>query len=84
MLRFHLHPLVAVHEGGSDGEVVLIPSGGGRWSFLSAGAPIAVEDSVHFANPDGPRRSLQIVITVQPSEVAEGDKGVAWHLEPMP
>ena len=32
------------------------------WVFISADAPISIEESIIFATPDGGRRSLQMVI----------------------
>jgi uncharacterized heparinase superfamily protein len=42
---------------------------------------VAIEDSVHFANPEGPRHAFQIVL-VLPQSGPDAIKTVSWSLEP--
>ncbi|MFO1150334.1 MAG: heparinase II/III family protein [Alsobacter sp.] len=61
-LRFHLHPGVRAKLE-PDGRSVLLTLGFGRvWRFDAGGLPVALEESIFFATPDGARRSEQIVV----------------------
>jgi len=61
-LRFHLHPALDVSPDPSIHQVTLRAPDNRRWVFISADAPISIEESIIFATPDGGRRSLQMVI----------------------
>jgi len=74
--RFHLHPSVAatsIWEG--QGVVLDLPSGE-RFTFDAGGRAVALEDSIFFAAPNGPRGSRQMVIEGR----IEGDVTIAWTL----
>jgi len=61
-LRFHLHPSVTAMRAGDDTAVVLDLADGQRWMFDAGGLPVALEESVFFASPDGARACQQIVV----------------------
>ena len=61
-IRFHLHHTlrVAAMPGGTAVRIVL--PGGDTWLFDAHGMPVAIEESIFFANAEGPRRIDQLVI----------------------
>lgn len=61
-LRFHLHPQVSVE---TLGETVRLSLRGQVWRF-AADQAVSVEDSILFADHSGSRRTLQLVVTVDP------------------
>jgi uncharacterized heparinase superfamily protein len=79
-LRFHLHPGVSVAQAGEDTVSLSLP-GGSTWNFRTENQPLSLEESVHFANPEGPRRCAQIVIDL-PRASGEAVPTVLWSLEP--
>lgn len=71
-----MHPSVAatsIWEG--QGVVLDLPSGE-RFTFDAGGRAVALEDSIFFAAPNGPRGSRQMVIEGR----IEGDVTIAWTL----
>jgi len=77
--RFHVHPAVQLIPTENLRAVLLrLPSGEG-WRF-SADQPIGVEESVALAQPEGPRRTLQLTVSIV-SSVAIPQLG--WTLERM-
>lgn len=71
-LRFHLHPdIAAMHD--DKGRLVLVLPDGNRWAFSADGPVATVEETIFFADPSGPRKSLQIVIDIA------ADDQVAWR-----
>jgi uncharacterized heparinase superfamily protein len=61
-VRFHLHPLVKANRH-SDGQgVMLVLPSKEVWTFDAYDERVELEESVYLAGPDGPRRSVQIVI----------------------
>lgn len=62
-LRFHLHPGVRARIEGEGRSVLLTLSSGRVWRFDAGGLPVALEESIFFATPDGARRSEQIVVS---------------------
>ncbi|MDQ6437115.1 heparinase II/III family protein [Mesorhizobium sp. LHD-90] len=74
-VRFHLHPDVELFRD-SQGRLVLAPPFADRWFFSSSMQP-HVEESIFFAALGGPRRSRQIVLSFQASDVPE----VQWQFE---
>lgn len=76
-VHFHLHPDIACRRVLSAADTVEIEPGGGTvWRFTCAGARLSVEESVHYADSAGPRRSLQIVLR----GTAAGETRVTWKL----
>lgn len=77
--RFHVHPAVQLIPTENLRAVLLrLPSGEG-WRF-SADQPIGVEESVALAQAEGPRRTLQLTVSIV-SSVAIPQLG--WTLERM-
>jgi uncharacterized heparinase superfamily protein len=64
--RFHLHPVVQPIPTESARSVLLRLPNGEAWQF-SASVPVAIEESVALAMPEGPRRSLQLALAVTSS-----------------
>lgn len=64
--RFHLHPAIQPIPTESARSILLRLPNGEAWQF-SASVPVAIEESVALAMPEGPRRSLQLAITVTSS-----------------
>jgi uncharacterized heparinase superfamily protein len=60
-LRFHIHPAVRLKRVRAGHAVLCVLPNGRRWLF-ETGSVAAIEDSIFFAAPDGPRASKQIVI----------------------
>jgi uncharacterized heparinase superfamily protein len=61
-VRFHLHPLVkASRHSDGHGVMVVLPNKE-VWTFDAYEERVELEESVYLAGPDGPRRSVQIVI----------------------
>jgi uncharacterized heparinase superfamily protein len=74
-LRFHLHPDVAARLD-DGGHAVLIRTAGGRsLGFAAAGLPLALEESIHLADPMGPRHTSQIVVRVRSGQASR----LAWR-----
>jgi uncharacterized heparinase superfamily protein len=81
-LRFHLHPQVTPRPGSSASEILLTLPAGQRWRFWAPEREPQIEESVHFANPEGPRRTAQIVLVLPAG--TDAPEGIAWSLEPLP
>lgn len=62
-LRFHLHPNIQASLVQDGEEVLLRARSGTGWRFRAEGATLALEDSIHMAAGEQPRRSVQIVIS---------------------
>lgn len=73
-IRFHLHHALRA-AATADGTAVRIafPSGE-SWLFEAHGMPVTIEESIFFANAEGPRRIDQIVIHGHVPDVS----GVTW------
>jgi uncharacterized heparinase superfamily protein len=76
ILRFHLHPAIHATRR-QDGSSALLTCGGESWAFVSDDAPLDIEESLFLAGPDGPRRSLQLVIRF----MAADRLVLGWRLE---
>ncbi|MHC5305989.1 heparinase II/III family protein [Bartonella sp. LJL80] len=64
-VRFHLHPHVEVSHDGNSLRLEVM--GGDAWSFMSPDADIQLEDSIDFADLNGPKRTRQIVLNFRPA-----------------
>ena len=73
-VRFHLHPGVTTQRV-SDGGVLLTLPDGVRFMFEAGDAPVAIEESVFFASPHGPRPTEQIVIHAR----TDATLTIAWR-----
>jgi uncharacterized heparinase superfamily protein len=61
-LRFHLHPAVKASRLSDGHGVMLILPSRQAWTFSAEDDEVHVEEGVYLAGPDGPRRTMQIVI----------------------
>jgi uncharacterized heparinase superfamily protein len=61
-VRFHLHPSVKATRLTDGRGVMLMTATKEVWMFSAHDARIDVEDSVYLAGPEGPRRTVQMVI----------------------
>jgi uncharacterized heparinase superfamily protein len=75
LVRFHLHPAVQA-TARQDGASALLTCGGESWVFRSDDHELAIEESLFLAGPDGPRRSLQLVIRF----TAGDTQALGWQL----
>ncbi|MBC8129838.1 MAG: heparinase II/III family protein, partial [Rhizobiaceae bacterium] len=66
-IRFHLHPGVVATR---TAEGVSLSARGTSFAFF-ADAPVDLEDSIFFADNAGARRTLQIVVSFDPTERSE-------------
>ena len=61
-VRFHLHPVVKANRlADGHGAMLLLPNKE-VWTFNAYEDRVEIEESVYLAGPDGPRRTVQIVI----------------------
>jgi len=61
-IRFHLHPAIKANRLADGRGVIMLLPDGELWSFSTYGEPVEIEESVFLAGPDGPRRTVQIVV----------------------
>jgi len=61
-VRFHLHPSVKATRLTDGHGVMLMTATKEVWTFSSPEAGVDLEDGVYLAGPDGPRRTVQMVI----------------------
>jgi uncharacterized heparinase superfamily protein len=61
-VRFHLHPQVKASRHSDGHGVMLVLPSKEVWTFDAYEERVELEESVYLAGPDGPRRSVQIVI----------------------
>lgn len=74
-VRFHLHPgLRAVSA--RRGAAALIVGPDARWIFEAGGLQVTIEDSIFFAQAEGPRRTEQLVIHGEAPDLL----AVTWSL----
>lgn len=73
VVRFHLHPSVSVETAGDNARLCLRDQ---TWLFC-ASAPFDIQDSVYFADAQGARRTLQIVVSFDPND----PDGIGWRFE---
>lgn len=70
-VRFHLHPSVSVTQLEDAGSLHLRTRDGSQWVFTCRDCEPSLEESIFFAGPEGPRRTAQIVLRAQTSELAQ-------------
>src|SRR5262249_3123595 len=68
-VRFHLHPLIKANRLSDGHGVMLVLPNKEMWTFDAYEERVELEESVYLAGPDGPRRSVQIVIYVPARDV---------------
>ena len=61
-VRFHLHPSVKANRLSDGHGAMLAMPNKEVWTFSAYGDRVDVEESVYLAGPDGPRRTVQLVI----------------------
>ena len=61
-VRFHLHPSIKANRlTDAHGAMLMLPNKE-VWTFNAYEDAVELEESVYLAGPDGPRRTMQIVI----------------------
>mgnify|MGYP002083443568 FL=1 len=76
-VHFHAHPDVAVAVADDRMSATLKLRNGERWRFSAVGAPLSLEESIHFADITGPRQALQLVLRAS----CYGETAITWRLE---
>ena len=61
-IRFHLHPAIKASRLADGRGVILLLHHRELWTFATLADTVEIEESVFLAGPDGPRRTVQIVI----------------------
>ena len=61
-VRFHLHPSVKANRMSDGHSAMLLLPNKEVWKFNAYEDRVDLEESVYLAGPDGPRRTVQIVI----------------------
>ena len=61
-VRFHLHPAVRATRLADGHSAMLLMPNKEVWNFNAYEDRVDVEESVYLAGPDGPRRTMQLVI----------------------
>ncbi|HVX92178.1 MAG TPA: heparinase II/III family protein [Xanthobacteraceae bacterium] len=61
-VRFHLHPAIRANRLTDGHSVMLMLPNKDVWTFNAHEDEVEIEESVYLAGPDGPRRTVQIVI----------------------
>jgi uncharacterized heparinase superfamily protein len=83
-VRFHLHPAIKANRLSDGRGVILLLPDREVWTFTSyAEQGARIEESVFLSGPDGPRRTVQIVIYGH----ARSEASVRWsfrHTPPAP
>ena len=75
-VRFHLHPGVRAVSARRGAAVFVVGPDDARWLFEAGGLPVAIEESIFFAQADGPRRTVQLVVHGQAPDTLR----VVWSL----
>jgi uncharacterized heparinase superfamily protein len=80
VMRFHLHPAVrATRLTDGHGAMLVLP-GRELWNFHAYDDQVEIEESAFLGGPDGPRRTLQIVIRGQARQTPR----LRWYFEHVP
>lgn len=79
-VRFHLHPSVRANRLSDGHSVMLALPNKEVWTFFAPVEQVEIEESVHLAGRDGPRRTSQIVIHGRASNVSR----VQWSFIQSP
>jgi uncharacterized heparinase superfamily protein len=82
-VRFHLHPAVKANRLSERRGVILLLPDRELWTFNAFDRVVEIEESVFLSGPDGPRRTVQIVIYGHAHETPK----VRWsfrHATPEP
>jgi uncharacterized heparinase superfamily protein len=76
--RFHLHPTVKANRLADGRSVMLQMPNKEVWIFNAYEDRVDIEESVYLAGPDGPRRTVQLVIYGRARKVMR----VQWTFAP--
>jgi uncharacterized heparinase superfamily protein len=79
-VRFHLHPSVKANRLSDGHSAMLLMPNKEVWTFHAYEDRVDLEESVYLAGPDGPRRTVQIVIYGRARKVMR----VQWTLSLSP
>jgi uncharacterized heparinase superfamily protein len=74
-VRFHLHPDVRASLVNAGRAVLLAAPSGLQLVFEAGEQPLALEESIHLADPMGPRRTTQIVVRARTGDATS----MAWR-----
>jgi uncharacterized heparinase superfamily protein len=77
-VRFHLHPSVKANRLADGHSAMLQMPNKEVWTFNAYEEKVDLEESVYLAGPDGPRRTVQLVIYGRASKVMR----VQWSFAP--
>lgn len=79
-VRFHLHPAIKANRLSDGRGVILLMPDKEVWTFATLADVVQLEESVYLAGPDGPRRTVQIVIYGH----ARSEPAVRWSFRHTP
>jgi uncharacterized heparinase superfamily protein len=77
-VRFHLHPAVKANRLADGHSAMLQMANKEVWTFSAYEDRVDLEESVYLAGPDGPRRTVQLVIYGRAAKVMR----VQWTFAP--
>jgi uncharacterized heparinase superfamily protein len=77
-VRFHLHPAVKANRLADGRSAMLQMANKEVWTFNAYEDKVDIEESVYLAGPDGPRRTVQLVIYGRARKVMR----VQWSFAP--
>jgi uncharacterized heparinase superfamily protein len=75
-IHFHLHPAVSCGVSQHGVAALRLPEGE-TWLLSARGAELSIEDSTHYADLSGPRKSLQVVLR----GACFGESLIDWAIE---
>jgi len=78
-VRFHLHPSIKANRLTDGHGVMLLMPDREVWNFTAYEDRVDIEESVYLAGPDGPRRTVQIVVYGRARKVPK----VRWSFAQM-
>jgi uncharacterized heparinase superfamily protein len=83
-VRFHLHPSVRANRLADGHSAMLLMANKEVWTFNAYEDRVDIEESVYLAGPDGPRRTVQIVIYGRARKVMRVQWTFAAHAHAAP
>ena len=83
-VRFHLHPSVRANRLADGHSAMLLMANKEVWTFNAYEDRVDIEESVYLAGPDGPRRTVQIVIYGRARKVMRVQWTFAAHAQAAP
>jgi uncharacterized heparinase superfamily protein len=83
-VRFHLHPSVRANRLADGHSAMLLMQNKEVWTFNAYEDRVDIEESVYLAGPDGPRRTVQIVIYGRARKVMRVQWTFAAHAQAAP